>query len=477
MCENINAEISSGTIASGVEAVGYLTWTFFARRIKSNPSYYGAESGDQEGVDAFLVSVVKDTIEKLRESGCVDCGDGEAEGVDFQVASTVLGNAATTYYLKYRTPKQMQMGVRQARKILTQAIAEVDTENADSGVTLKSGNATNAVPFERPTRVDELTIAWLLYALVATHEFDELPVRHTEEHLNEALSKDLMWGPDTSSLMSGGNGQQYHNEEIFSDPHTKGFLLIQAHIERAKLPISDYLNDTRSVVDNIPRLLAAMRYIAVSDHTTAGTFELTTQFSRTRQIIETRSRVNDNPLTQLPGFNSETIRRMKSGRKDTVSIREMRAMKRNEASSLLQRVFTGRGKQASQIDKALDALSALPVVTISDITVRNEVDKTSGKNKGKMTIVLDIQRQKRKTGRNAESCTLNLVLGSWQQRMLLSDASIRLTRFGSWKVTKELVFDWAAANADGGIDGGKMILRLLFDEIRGFDSETIVNLK
>jgi hypothetical protein len=43
-------------------------------------------------------------------------------------------------------------------------------------------------------------------------------------------------------------------------------------------------------------------------------------------------------------------------------------------------------------------------------------------------------------------------------------------------VTKELTFDWSTANADGGTDGGKAILRLLFDEIRGFDLEVAAQL-
>lgn len=63
-------------------------------------------------------------------------------------------------------------------------------------------------------------------------------------------------------------------------------------MERAKLPISDYVNDTKSVIENVPRLLAAMRFIAQEDGSTAGSFELLCQFSRTKQLFETRSTVS-----------------------------------------------------------------------------------------------------------------------------------------------------------------------------------------
>jgi hypothetical protein len=475
MCENINAEISSGTISSGVEAVGYLTWTFFARRVKANPSYYGAESGSEEDVEALLAFVVKDTLDKLRESGCIEFEE-DAEGVDFDVTPTVLGTACAKYYLGYLTPKQMQLGVREARKITMQAIEEGGNSIADSGVMNGSEKKISMSPFTRSTRVDEITIAWLLYTLTATHEFDELPVRHTEEILNEELSEELMWGPDTSALMAGNNEPQYHNQDIFADPHTKCFLLIQAYLERAKLPISDYVNDTKSVVDNIPRLLAAMRHVAAYDSATAGTFELLTQFSRTKQIFETRTLVDADPLLQLPGFTSDIVGRLQNGTKPKgkgiVSIRELRSMQRNQVSAFLQQVSKGKGKKNLPVNRVLDTLYAFPIVNVIELSVRHEVEKVTGKSTGKLKLVIEIQREEPKSNnRTDSSVTLNLILGSWQQRMLLSDTSIRLTRFGKWTVTKDLTFDWSTANADGGTDGGKAILRLLFDEIRGFDCE------
>lgn len=78
---------------------------------------------------------------------------------------------------------------------------------------------------------------------------------------------------------------------MFYYPIRRTFLLIQAYLERTRLPISDYVNDTKSVVDNVPRLLAAMQFIAMEDPTKMGSFELVCQFSRIRQLLETRSMV------------------------------------------------------------------------------------------------------------------------------------------------------------------------------------------
>lgn len=208
LCENLNAEIAIGTVTNIIDALGYLTWTFYARRVKANPSYYGAESDSDEDVNQFLFSVVKETVGKLREYGCILL---EGDEDDSTVSPTILGLASCKYYLLCSTPKQMQFGVREARKMV-QTFIEKDNEQLPG--------PNKMVPFERSQKVDEVSLAWLLYTLASTHEFDELPVRHNEEILNEELSDELMWGPDTQSLLSG-NRDQYYNSEIYEDPHTK----------------------------------------------------------------------------------------------------------------------------------------------------------------------------------------------------------------------------------------------------------------
>jgi activating signal cointegrator complex subunit 3 len=214
ICENLNAEIAIGTVNSVLDALGYMTWTFFARRLKANPSFYGAEAGTDEVVEQFLLTVVQETVENLKEFGCIDPATDDA--VDSDLNATILGSAACKFYLLCGTPKQMQFGVREANKMILSCL-----EDENSGAT-QTPALSKIMPFERSTRVEEVSMGWLLYTLASTHEFDELPVRHNEEFLNEELSEELMWGPDTQSLLSGDKDQNInHNPEVFEDPHTK----------------------------------------------------------------------------------------------------------------------------------------------------------------------------------------------------------------------------------------------------------------
>lgn len=44
---------------------------------------------------------------------------------------------------------------------------------------------------------------------------------------------------------------------LADDPHTKANLLLQAHLGRLPLPISDYVTDTKGALDNSLRILQA----------------------------------------------------------------------------------------------------------------------------------------------------------------------------------------------------------------------------
>lgn len=81
---------------------------------------------------------------------------------------------------------------------------------------------------------EELKFSEIIHMLSHVSEFEELPVRHNEDTLNEELAKLVPYPVDMTNLDS---------------PFTKTHLLLQAHFSRIPLPISDYDTDTKSVID------------------------------------------------------------------------------------------------------------------------------------------------------------------------------------------------------------------------------------
>eukprot|EP00533_Pseudo-nitzschia_delicatissima_P004937 CAMPEP_0116093678 /NCGR_PEP_ID=MMETSP0327-20121206/8726_1 /TAXON_ID=44447 /ORGANISM="Pseudo-nitzschia delicatissima, Strain B596" /LENGTH=2143 /DNA_ID=CAMNT_0003585231 /DNA_START=152 /DNA_END=6583 /DNA_ORIENTATION=- len=463
LCENLNAEISTGTVNSTLDAVGYLVWTFFARRVKANPSYYGAKSSSQEHVEEFLSSVADETLTKLQGEGCIEIDDTDT------VKASTLGRAASEFYLNHRTPKQMQFGLRQCAKMI---IAEKPSIGA-------LGKIPTLRPLVRSKRLDEVSIAWLLYTLCCTHEFDELPVRHNEEYLNEELSEDLMWGANTSAVLSKDGRAGYIDTEVYADSHTKGFLLLQAYLERAKLPISDYINDSKTVMDSVPRLLAAMQFIA-SREGLNGSFDVLSQLVRAKQLISARTTLKSNPGAQLAGVNDSSFKilvnklnaqKKGQGNEDKGnenSLWNLRNLPRNAVSEALKKCRKGTFRAPFQ--KILNSLYAMPLISLKEGKVYHEIDKVTGKSLGTLKITLSIEREKPQRDGFA---TLSLIVGTFDNQKLLACTDIPVSRNGSWTVEKQLHFDWKLANAEGGEDGGQIVVRLILDSVRGLDSEIV----
>ena len=86
----------------------------------------------------------------------------------------------------------------------------------------------------------------VLGVLCDATEFDQLPVRHNEDHMNEDLAKNC---PLESS-----------NSRSMESPNTKTFLLLQAHFSRLTLPCSDYYTDLKSVLDQTIRILQVKKW-------------------------------------------------------------------------------------------------------------------------------------------------------------------------------------------------------------------------
>ena len=196
--EHLNAEIVAGTIQTTQEALDYMTWTYFFRRLLQNPSYYQLDGVDEHNVNKFLTGIVERTLETLARSYCVEISEDQA------IEATTLGRIASYYYLSHNTVRDFQDSLS-----------------------------------------SEMTLEDLLEVLCDASEYEQLPVRHNEELLNADLAK--LCPIDIVDKMA------------MESPHTKTHLLFQSHFSEIQLPCSDYYTDLKSVLDQAIRILQVSR--------------------------------------------------------------------------------------------------------------------------------------------------------------------------------------------------------------------------
>jgi len=250
--DHLGAEVSAGTIRTKQDALDYLTWTFFFRRLHKNPTYYGleipAEEQDslsaQEKANSFMTDIVDASMGELARSGCmVAHSNGE-------VGSTALGKIASYYYLSHRTIRSL---LKHAKR--------------------------------------DATLADALKWMSAATEYNELPVRHNEDLINIELSAALPVSANSFGVPMW-------------DPHVKAFLLIQAFLSRTELPITDYITDQNSVLDQAIRIMQA----SVDVLTELGFLGAVRTMVSLMQCIKQARWLDDGPLAQLPGVDVDLAR-------------------------------------------------------------------------------------------------------------------------------------------------------------------------
>mmetsp|Transcript_28044 Transcript_28044/g.66662 ORF Transcript_28044/g.66662 Transcript_28044/m.66662 type:complete len:2150 (+) Transcript_28044:160-6609(+) len=194
--DHVSAEIVTKVIENKQEAVDYLTWTFYYRRLTLNPNYYNMTGTTHRHISDHLSELVENLISDLEQSKCIAV---EEDGSD--VSALNLGMIAAYYYIRYTTIELFNSSLNEKTKI--KGIIEI---------------------------------------LTSASEFDNLPMRHGEEKALRQLAAHV---PLTNDAMK------------YTDPHTKAFLLLQAHLSRMPLA-GELAMDQKAVLREALRLVQAM---------------------------------------------------------------------------------------------------------------------------------------------------------------------------------------------------------------------------
>eukprot|EP00607_Mallomonas_marina_P009084 CAMPEP_0182419832 /NCGR_PEP_ID=MMETSP1167-20130531/4187_1 /TAXON_ID=2988 /ORGANISM="Mallomonas Sp, Strain CCMP3275" /LENGTH=663 /DNA_ID=CAMNT_0024594943 /DNA_START=1322 /DNA_END=3313 /DNA_ORIENTATION=- len=195
--DHLNAEIVTKTIENKQDAVDYLTWTFYYRRLTQNPNYYNLQGSSHRHLSDHLSELIETTISDLEESKCVTVED------DMDLAPLNLGMIASYYYIQYTT-----------------------VELFASSLTAKT------------------KIKGLIEILSAASEFSKLPIRQTAEisqmkRLIQHLPQPL---PESAN---------------FNESSTKAIILIQSHCSRQPLP-TDLTADLKFILKDSLKLVQSL---------------------------------------------------------------------------------------------------------------------------------------------------------------------------------------------------------------------------
>ncbi|KAM6936460.1 activating signal cointegrator 1 complex subunit 3 isoform 1-T1 [Lycodopsis pacificus] len=309
LSDHLNAEIAAGTISSKQDAMDYITWTYFFRRLVMNPSYYSLEDISHESVNKYLSNLVEKSLRELECSFCIEIKED-----DRTIEPLTYGRIASYYYLRHQT-----IGTFKER--------------------LKA----------------ELPIHELLSVLTDAEEYAELPVRHNEDQLNSQLAQQL---------------PLQVNPHSYDSAHTKTHLLLQAHFSHAPLPCSDYITDTKTVLDNTIRICQAMLDVAANE----GWLITAISICNLLQMIVQGRWLHDSSLLTLPHVEQQHLYlfRKWSNRKGRSNVGgfylpieglpELIAACNGKESVFA--AIVGQELQSSEIAQAWSFLSHLPVLEV-----------------------------------------------------------------------------------------------------------------
>lgn len=193
--DTLAAEVITRTVTNKQDAVDYLTWSFYYRRLTQNPNYYNMTGVSHRHVSDHLSELVESTLSDLESSKLIAIEN------EYDLEPLNLGMIAAYYCITYTTIELFAASLAAKTKV-----------------------------------------KGLLEILCAASEYDQVVVRPGEDG---TLKKILAHAPLSVE------------KPRYTDPHTKVNALIQAHISRSHLN-ADLAFDAQQAIAAAPRLLQAM---------------------------------------------------------------------------------------------------------------------------------------------------------------------------------------------------------------------------
>lgn len=243
----LNAEVVSRTIATKTDAVDFLTWTFYYRRLAQNPNYYNLSSGGHQQLSDHLSELIESVLTDLEESKCLAVED------DMDLVPLNLGMIAAFYSISYITVELFASSVTSKSK--TRAITEILAAAQEVSCTLRLG----------------------------------------EGQVLSSLAKDLR--------MEFAAGWEHAGAEV---KMKKALLLLQAHFNRTPVTVELRVDQLKVLKQEVVLAQALVDVIS-----SQGWLKPALAAMEVSQCIVQGVKASDPTLLQVPHFTSELVSNLK----------------------------------------------------------------------------------------------------------------------------------------------------------------------
>lgn len=194
--DHLNAEIVTRTIENKSDAVDYLTWSFYYRRLTQNPNYYNLQGVSHRHLSDQLSELIETVVTDLEQSKCLSVDD------DIDLSPLNLGMIASYYYIEYTT-----------------------VELFASSITAKT------------------KVKGVLEIIAASSEYSHMSIRQGEDQQLKKIANHIP--------------NPVPDQARWEDPSTKTLVLLQTHFSRYTLT-SDLSADLSTILTDAIKLLQAL---------------------------------------------------------------------------------------------------------------------------------------------------------------------------------------------------------------------------
>lgn len=270
-------EISTKTFRTRQDCVDWTTFSFFYRRLRSNPSFYELKDTSHLGISEFLSELVESTLKDLSEANIIELQDAEEdesvdeEGTEEEIIPNGGAMIGSFYNISFFTIKE----------------------------------------FARITSKTKLR--GLLEVICSAQEFESLPIRANEENILRKLYQKLPVS---------------HSQEDYSSPFFKTFVLLQAHLSRVPLAL-DLARDQKFILKKVVAVInACVDYLA-----SEGNLNTLYAMDISQMVIQAVWN-KDSPLKQIPHFDAQILARCEKYKVETVY--DLMALEDDERDDVLR---------------------------------------------------------------------------------------------------------------------------------------------